>query len=54
MLHTDDELIFHISLAKITFLKFSEKVFLSKNIDNSNTLSLLSIEEIEAFLERKL
>ena len=54
MLHTDDELIFHISLARITFLKFSEKVFLSKNIDNSKALSLLSIEEIEALLERKL
>ena len=54
MLHTDDELIFHISLARITFLKFSEKVFLSKNIDNSNTLSLLSIEDIEKILDRKI
>lgn len=54
MLHTDDELIFHISLARITFLKYSEKVFLSKNIDNSSILSLLSIEEIEKLLGRDI
>ena len=52
MLLTDSDALFHISLARITFLKFEEKIFLSKNIDNSYNLSLLSIEEIEQLLHR--
>ena len=54
MLLTDENLIFHISLARITFLKFSEKKILSKKIDNSHTLSLVSIEDIERIIDRKL
>lgn len=54
MLLTDSDALFHISLARITFLKFEEKIFLSKNIDNSDNLSLLSIEDIEQLLHRKI
>ena len=54
MLLTDSDALFHISLARITFLRFEEKIFLSKNIDNSKVLSLLSIEDIEQLLKRKI
>ena len=54
MLLTDSDALFHLSLSRITFLKFNEKNFLSKNIDNSNALSLLSIEDIEQLLHRKI
>lgn len=54
MLLTDENLIFHLSLARISFLKFSEKKILSKKIDNSHSLSLVSIEDIERIIDRRL
>lgn len=57
MQHTEnnaDELIFLLSLGRITFLKFQEKVILQKNLDSSQSLALLSIEEIESFIHRSI
>lgn len=49
-----DLLLLHISLNRITFLKFEEKKILAKYLDNSNGLVLLSIEEISKIINRKI
>lgn len=49
-----EKLIFYISLGRITFLTFQEKLFLLKNIDSANTLALLSIEDIETKVGRHI
>lgn len=54
MLLTDNNILLHVSLARITFLTFAEKIFLAKNIDNFNTLALSSIEDISLRINRKL
>lgn len=50
---TEEQIILHLSIGRISFLRFSEKRILFKNIDNSNTLALLSIEDIEKLVNRK-
>ena len=50
---TKESLLFYISLGRISFLNFQEKLFLLKNIDSSNALALLSIEDIENLVNRK-
>lgn len=50
----DDKLILQISLNRIRFLSVREKIFLEKNLDSSNHLALLSIEEIEKILGRSI
>lgn len=47
-------LLFYISLGRMNFLSFQEKLFLLKNLDSYNTLALLSIEDIELKLDRKI
>lgn len=56
MQHTknDGQRLLDISLGRITFLTFQEKIFLSKNLDSSYSLALLSIEDISQLLGRKL
>lgn len=54
LIKTDDLLILHLSLNRITFLKYSEKKFLAKKLDSSRSLALLSIEEIEKIIDRQL
>ncbi len=49
---TDEKLLLHLSLNRITFLKYSEKKFLAKKLDSSYSLALLSIEEIEKIIRR--
>lgn len=46
---TDDYLLLHLSLNRITFLSCQEKKILAKKLDSFNTLALLSIEEILNF-----
>lgn len=50
--NSDENLIFNISLARMTFLSCKEKNFLSKKLDSSRSLALLSMEEIFSFLGR--
>ncbi|MCR4580759.1 MAG: DNA-protecting protein DprA [Treponema sp.] len=50
--NSDENLIFNISLARISFLSCKEKNILSKKLDSSRSLALLSIEEIFKFLDR--
>lgn len=50
---TEEQIILHLSIGRISFLRFSEKRILLKNIDNSNTLALLSISDIEKMINRK-
>lgn len=47
------QLLLHLFLGRITFLSFQEKIFLSKNLDSSYSLALLSIEDISKLLGRK-
>lgn len=54
LIKTDDLLILHISLNRITFLKYSEKKILAKKLDSSRSLALLSIEEIETIIGRQI
>lgn len=54
MLLSDSDLLFHISLSRITFLKFEEKKILAKNIDSADNLGLSSIEDIEQIIGRKI
>lgn len=49
-----ESLLFYISLGRISFLTFQEKLFLLKNLDSSNALALLSIEDIENLIDRKI
>lgn len=46
-LKIEDELIFDLSLARISFLSLEDKRNLKKNLDSARDLALLSIEEIE-------
>ncbi|MCR4630309.1 MAG: DNA-processing protein DprA [Treponema sp.] len=50
--NSDEKLILDIYLARITFLSCKEKNILSKKLDSSYSLALLSIEEIFKFLDR--
>jgi len=50
---TEDQLLLHLSLGRMTFLNFQEKNILFKNLDSSNTLAIHSIEEIEKIVDRK-
>lgn len=50
---TDEILLLHLSLNRLTFLKYSEKKFLAKKLDSSHSLALLSIEEIEKIIGRQ-
>lgn len=50
---TEEELLLHLSLGRITFLSFQEKNFLYKKLDSSNTLAINSIEDIENLVGRK-
>lgn len=43
-----------ISLARITFLSLAEKINLLKNLDSSNNLALLSIEDISKYINRSI
>ena len=54
MLHTQtkDTLLLHLSLNRITFLRFDEKKLLLKKLDSSYSLALLSIEEISQIVHR--
>jgi len=56
MLHiqNNDFKLLCLSLHRITFLRFVEKKKLLKKLDSSYSLALLSIEEIEKILNRKL
>ena len=49
-----DELILHLSLNRITFLSYKEKRILSKKLDSSYSLALLSIEEICKIINRSI
>lgn len=51
---TDDQIILHLSLGRITFLSFLEKKKLLKNLDSSDALALLSISDIENLINRNL
>lgn len=50
----NEELIFTLSLARISFLTFEEKQILQKNLDSSQSLALLFIEDIESFIHRNV
>ena len=54
MLHiqTKELLLLHLSLNRITFLRFDEKKLLSKKLDSYYSLALLSIEEISQIVHR--
>lgn len=56
MLHiqTKENLLLHLSLNRITFLRFNEKKLLSKKLDSYYSLALLSIEEISQIIHRPL
>ena len=62
MLHTqinnkcksENELILHLALGRITFLKFNEKIILAKKLDSPRSLVLLSIEEISRLINRNV
>lgn len=51
---SEDEILIHLSLGRITFLNFWEKNILFKKLDSSNTLAIHSIEDIENLVGRKL
>lgn len=48
----DKKLILYLSLNRITFLSYSEKKNLLKNLDSYDTLALLSTEEISKIIHR--
>lgn len=50
---SSEKILLHLSLSRITFLTFQEKVFLEKKLDSPHSLALLSIEDISSFLNRK-
>lgn len=56
MQHTqnNENLIFHLSIHRICFLTYQEKKILSKKLDSSYSLALLSIEEICKFINRDI
>lgn len=49
-----DKIILAIFISKLGFLTLEEKNFLYKNIDSSSQLALISIEEIEFLIKRKI
>lgn len=49
---TEDQILLHLSLGRMTFLSFQEKNFLFKKLDSSHTLAIHSIEEIEKIVNR--
>ncbi len=51
---TNEEVILHLSIARITFLSFEEKKKLFKNIDSFNDLALLSIKDISDIVGRPI
>lgn len=51
---SDSELILQLAIARITFLKFHEKVILSKKLDSLRSLVLLSMEEISSTVNRTI
>ena len=51
---SDEELIFHLSLARITFLSVQEKKILFKKLDSPRTLALSSIKDIGALIGREI
>lgn len=54
-METDEiDLIFLISLSRISFLNRAEKIALSKKIDGADALSLLSVDEIGAIVGRNI
>ena len=50
----EDRLLLHLSLGRITFLSYAEKKYFAKNLDSSQSLALLSIEEIQKHIHRSL
>lgn len=52
--NTENELILHLALGRITFLKYQEKIILSKKLDSPRSLVLLSIEDICKLINRKI
>lgn len=50
----NDLLLLHLSIGRITFLKFEEKRILAKKLDSSHSLALLSIEEISKLIGREV
>ena len=53
-INSENELILHLALGRITFLKFQEKIILSKKLDSPRDLVLLSIEDISNIINRPL
>lgn len=49
-----ERLLFSVQLARITFLSYSEKIILEKNLDSFDSLALLSIEDIEKIIDRRI
>ena len=54
LIQTDEFDLLRLSLHRISFLKLEEKKFLLKKLDSSYSLALLSIEEIEKIINRKI
>lgn len=53
-MYNDDSLILLLSLARITFLSYNEKEILLKNVSSSESLSLLTKDDISLIIKRKL
>jgi len=53
MLLTDKNILLHLSISRITFLSYEEKLILAKNIDNTDKLALSSIEDICNILHKQ-
>lgn len=51
---TDDRTLLYLSLARITFLSYEEKLFLEKNLDSSSNLALMSIDDISLRIKRPI
>ena len=50
----DDKTLLYLSLARITFLSYEEKLFLEKNLDSSIDLALMSIGDISLRIKRSV
>lgn len=51
---SENELILHLALGRITFLSFQEKIILSNKLDSPRSIVLLSIEDISRLINRRL
>ena len=51
---SEDKKLLALSLARITFLSFEEKLFLEKNLDSAIDLALLSIDDISLRINRPI